>query len=111
MKVIENTWVWSQDPTIVAFSVLLSSYENKKIISHYENTKIVNLESIEDGRENTLFSSTSTQTSPGEVNSLIYTNTRPQLFYAEMERADNSNPLNTLIKWPVKRSINKGEKK
>ncbi|XP_061376565.1 DNA polymerase lambda [Gastrolobium bilobum] len=52
--------------------------QNKNIKSPSEDTNIVNLGNIEDRRENELFSSTSTTSSQGEVDSLSYANTRPQ---------------------------------
>jgi DNA polymerase lambda len=72
-------------PTDRSMSCEPHQLQNKKIKSSSEDTEIVNLGSNEDRRENEPLSSTSTANSHGEVESLSYTDRRPQHLDAENE--------------------------
>ncbi|CAJ2647664.1 unnamed protein product [Trifolium pratense] len=72
-------------PTDRSISCEPHQLQNKKIKSSSEDTEIVNLGSNEDRRENGPLSSTSTASSPGEVESLNYADKRPQHLDAENE--------------------------
>ncbi|CAJ1953329.1 unnamed protein product [Sphenostylis stenocarpa] len=63
---------------------------NKKTKLSPEDTKIVNHESNDQGRENAVFSSTSTTSSHGEDDSLSYGSRRPQHLDAEGEESSIS---------------------
>ena len=73
------------EPTNGSISRDAQQIQSKKIKLSSEDTKVVTHESSEDRRENTPFSSTSTASSPGEVDSLSYANTRPQNLDSENE--------------------------
>jgi DNA polymerase lambda len=72
-------------PTDRSISCEPHQLQNKNIKSSSEDTEIVNLGSNEDRRENEPLSSTSTANSHGEVESLSYTDRRPQHLDAENE--------------------------
>lgn len=74
------------EPTNASISSDPQQLQNKKIKLSSEDTKIVNLEkSNEDRRENAPLSSTSTASSPGEVDSLNCANRGPEHLDAENE--------------------------
>lgn len=72
-------------PTNQSTSSDSQQLHNKKSKLSTEDTKIINHESDDNGRKRAVFSSTSTISSPGEVDNLSYGNKRPQHLDAESE--------------------------
>ncbi|KAJ1389903.1 DNA-directed DNA-polymerase X [Sesbania bispinosa] len=77
------------EPTNESISSDPQKLQNKKIKPSSEDMEIVNLESSQDRRENAPLSSTSMASSPGEVDSLSYANTRQQHLDAENEASSS----------------------
>lgn len=73
------------EPTDRSISSDPQRLQSKKMKSSSEDTQILNLDSNEDRGENAPVPSTSTASSPGEVDSLSYANTRLQHLDAENE--------------------------
>lgn len=77
-------------PTNQSTSSDSQQLHNKKSKLSTEDAKIINHESNDNGRKKAVFSSTSTISSPGEVDNLSYGNKRPQHLDAESEASSLS---------------------